>query len=234
MKKLLIIIISCMLLTACGTLTPEENGNTDSATKDTGSATDDNSSNNEEGEYMVDKDLSHVMGKLVDSQKDYYIFQVVGETVDSISGNFYITADASLFNNEKTEWAVIEYSGTAEIIGKAEQEEKLSEELYNMLPDDSFFLLPEKIEKADWVENDGILKGTLASLEMVLNNNNEITDGYNSVRPLKDEYEGNGVLIGYYTSKTEISGALSLGSEIIVYYDPDTLEVSKVEAVLKE
>lgn len=229
MRKILIAILLCLFLTSRGNFDDEEKNADDIVAADGGI------NMNDETKYVPTEGLSHVMGKLIEEQDDYCILQVVGDGFDGISGKFFMKVDSSIFQGSKTAWAVVEYSGSVKIADNNDKAERLPEECYTLLTDEfSFFMVPEKTERAIWVDNNGVVKGTVVSLETVLDDNDEVTDGYNSIRPAAEEYEGNEVLMGYFVSKAETNSGITLNSTVTVYYDPDTFEISKVEVVTEK
>lgn len=181
------------------------------------------------------------MGRVIESNDDYYVLHVVGYGfADKYpSHNLYLLLDKNSIDVLISDDVVVEYSGDADLATIEQQNEKIPSEYIHLLQDEyDCFLLPDKIENAVRVKNDGVVKGIVKGGDLF--SGLEFEDGTEPEDPAfeaalsENEYEGGDVYLIFCYSAVANNAVISLQDEVILYYDPDTLKVSKVEAVPKE
>lgn len=262
MKKILTLIITiCIFLTACG-VEPENDPTPDASSQNgTPAPTADETTPSPTAapteptqtpiseDFIPDSELSHVMGRIIDSDEQYYIVHIIGYGFarQYPTHNLYLLLDKSLIQVSTGDDVVVEYSGEADLAGQNLQSEKVPSEYAYLLKGNTdeyegtedCFLLLDTIENIVRVENDGVAKGVITNGYNVYDGtpwqegSTEVDISY-SVYFCGDEYEGENLCLYFEASKAEGGNIVDLNDEILFYYDPDTFEISKVEAVPEE
>lgn len=225
-KNILLIIVVCLFLTACGEIPeqPDDQGVKNEATVPA------------EKDFGAEEERCHMLGSVVYVGEDYYVAHIVGDgycgknAYSSVEGELYVMIAKSLVEAERKDDLLLEYVGEVQVVDETIKNHDVPEEYMALLPEATgHYLVPEKIEKAEKVENDGVLKGWFCPRNGVVSENaDENYEADDVIIPFEEEYEGAQIRIHFYASQAEVEGEMEFWGEVMVYYDTDTFDVIRV------
>lgn len=216
-KYVFLIFLCCIVLTACAEIPePVKNPGMDYSTPTP-----------TEKVFGPNEKRDHRLGRVVYVGEEYYAVHIVTDAA------YYMLVEKALTDAELNDDLRIEYVGTVLWVDETIKHHDIPAEYMELISENGGkYLVPEKIEKAEVTENDGIARGIVFSPPGLLPEGktyDEKPENPYSIRLDAEEDEGE-ISLDVWYSRTEIVGKFELGAEVILYYDVDTFAVYRVEA----